>query len=172
LSPDPAAISPVVFRRVMGRFATGVTVVTAVHGNEVRGMTANAFMSGSIDPPLLVVSIAHRASMHAHLLRAGAFGVSVLAIGQSNIAAHFGGKRIDGFSVDFAFVDGIPTVPESVATMTATVTATYPCGDHTLVVGRILGMSATEDRAPLIFHAGRYGRLVASDGAPPVPDLL
>ena len=63
-------IDPRLFRRVMGRFASGVTVITAGHGDDVRGMTANAFMSASLDPPLCVVSIAKRARLHAHLAEA------------------------------------------------------------------------------------------------------
>ena len=74
-------IDPAHFRRVMGRFASGVTVITAEVNSEIRGMTANAFMSGSLTPPLCIVSIAKRARMHPHLTTAGKFAVNILAMG-------------------------------------------------------------------------------------------
>jgi flavin reductase (DIM6/NTAB) family NADH-FMN oxidoreductase RutF len=78
----------------MGRFATGVTVIIAEANGETRGMTANAFMSGSLDPPLCVVSVARRAHMHNHLLAAKVFSVNVLAAGQEAYAGHFAGRPL------------------------------------------------------------------------------
>ena len=77
-------VTETVFRRVMASFVTGVTVITTqVHG-EIRGMTANAFMSGSLEPPLCVVSVGKKARMHAFLLESGHFGVNILARGQEH----------------------------------------------------------------------------------------
>lgn len=170
MNADSPVIAPAEFRRVMGCFATGVTVVTAVADNEIRGMTANAFMSGSLDPPLLVISVACRAAMHGHLLKAGAFGVSVLASAQLDIAAHFGGRRIEGFNVPFTFVGDVPIVPGTVATMTARTAATYPCGDHTLFVGRIQSLSAANGM-PLLFHGGRYASFMPDITLPTPPEI-
>ena len=146
------------FRRVMGRFASGLTVITAQVGSAVRGMTASAFMSGSLEPPLLVVSVAHRAHMHDHLIAAGRFGVNILAEGQQDLANYFAGRLVESFEPEFVLVDGVPTLANACATMVADVTATYACGDHTLFVGHIHAMAA-DDRAPLIYHAGRFTSL-------------
>lgn len=162
--------TPEYFRKVMGCFATGVTVVTAVVGDVARGMTANAFMSGSLAPPLVVISVANRATMHAHLSQAGAFGVSVLTSAQLDIASHFGGRRVEGLAVDFADVDGVPTVPGALATITALTEATYPCGDHTLFVGRIRSLSLARG-VPLLFHGGRYASFIPDVAAPLPPDM-
>src|SRR5665213_4424532 len=82
-------IDVALFRRVMGCFATGVTVITAEAEEGVRGMTANAFMSGSLNPPLCIVSVSKKARMHELLEKAGHFGVSMLARGQENVSQHF-----------------------------------------------------------------------------------
>ena len=80
------------FRRVMGRFATGVTVITAEAEGGVRGMTANAFMSGSLSPPLCIISVARKAKLHTLLATSRTFGVSMLAQGQEAISRHFAGQ--------------------------------------------------------------------------------
>lgn len=154
----------------MGSFATGVTVVTVSLPEGVRGMTANAFMSGSLDPPLVVISVGRQTSMHAHLLRASSFGVSVLSAGQLDVAAHFGGKPVEGLTASFVFTDGTPTLADAVATMTATVADQHACGDHTLFIGRIQQMVGS-DRVPLLFHGGRYASLVPDSTLPPAPDM-
>ena len=141
----------------MGYFATGVTIVTAHDGVETRGMTANAFMSGSLDPLLCVVSVARRANMHSHLERAGAFGVSILSSEQQPLASHFGGRPVANLVVDFAPVGGIPTLPGAVAWLTAETVATYPCGDHTLFVARVTDCDHASG-SPLMFYASRYHR--------------
>lgn len=153
-----AAIDPLHFRRVMGRFATGVTVITAEARGERRGMTANAFMSGSLEPPLCVVSVAKRAHMHEHLHTAGRFAVNVLASGQEDIATHFAGRPVADLHPAFGDIGGVPVLTETAATMTATLAAEHDCGDHTIFIGHIAAMQAT-DRPPLIFHAGRYAAL-------------
>lgn len=159
-APDPVGtIDPPHFRRVMGRFATGVTVITASADGETRGMTANAFMSGSLHPPLLIVSIAKRAHMHAHIQAAGAFGVNILAAGQEEIANHFAGRPDPQLNVEFAIVGGIPTLKAAAAAMTAGISALHDCGDHTLVIGHIRSMTA-DDRPPLLYHAGRFAALL------------
>jgi flavin reductase len=167
-SPDP--LSPALFRRVMGCFATGVTIVTAGVGDDTRAMTVNAFMSGSLEPLLCVVSVGRRSAMHAHLERAGAFAVNVLSSGQLPLASHFGGRPDPDVRVVFEAVGGVPTLPDAIACITARTTATHPCGDHTLFVGEILSMRGGEG-APLLFHRGRYASLVPDRQHTPAPDL-
>lgn len=153
--PERAEINPRHFRRVMSRFASGVTVITAGDPGEARGMTATAFMSGSLDPPLCVVSVAKRANMHARLAGAKLLGVSFLAEGQEDLAAHFSGTPIAGLSPPFVHIRGMPLLAEACGRIATEIAGRHDCGDHTLFVGHILHMEA-DDRLPLIYHAGRY----------------
>jgi flavin reductase (DIM6/NTAB) family NADH-FMN oxidoreductase RutF len=165
------SLDPVHFRRVMGRFATGVTIIVADIAGDTRGMTANAFMSGSLEPPLCVVSIAKRAHMHGHLAAAARFSVNILAAGQENLATHFAGRPVPGLSVAFDEIDGIPAIGGAAATIAAEVTAEHDCGDHTIFIGRIISMTA-HDRPPLVFHASRFAALVPlREEAPSLPEF-
>ena len=143
------------FRHAMGRFATGVTVITVRDGGTVRGMTANAFMSGSLEPPLLVISVAKRARMHATMLEAERFGVNILAESQRDISEHFAGQSNPALSIAFAEHAGVPLLDDACARMAAKNVAEHDCGDHTIFIGRILYLDA-DDRLPLIYHGGRY----------------
>lgn len=148
-------IDPRLFRRVMSRFATGVTVVTVREGSGVRGMTANAFMSGSLEPPLLVVSVAKRANTHALMHAADRFGVNILAETQQEVSEHFAGRPNPRLAIGFDERRGVPVLKDACARMAAETIARHGCGDHTVFVGRILYMDG-DDRPPLIYHAGRY----------------
>jgi flavin reductase (DIM6/NTAB) family NADH-FMN oxidoreductase RutF len=143
------------FRRVMSRFVTGVTVITARDGDDVRGMTANAFMSGSLEPPLLVVSVAKRAQMHAFMLTAKRFGVSILAETQEEVSNHFAGWPNPRLNVEFEERHGAPLLRDACARMAAEMAAQHECGDHTIFIGHIRYMDA-DDRLPLLYHAGCY----------------
>lgn len=164
-------IDPVHFRDVMGRFATGVTIIVADVAGEVRGMTASAFMSGSLEPPLCIVSIAKRAHMHGHLAAAGRFSVSILAAGQEEFATHFAGRPVPGLAVGFDTIGGAPAIGGAAATIAAEVAARHDCGDHTIFIGHIVAMAA-HDRPPLVYHAGRFGALVPlREEAPALPEF-
>src|SRR5690349_9075227 len=108
-------IDPRLFRSVMGRFATGVTVITAEHEGVARGMTANAFMSGSLEPPLCVVSIAKRAHMQEVMRTANRFGVNVLAETQIEISEHFAGKPNRTLNVEFDLRGLAPLLADAAA---------------------------------------------------------
>jgi flavin reductase (DIM6/NTAB) family NADH-FMN oxidoreductase RutF len=155
---DPAAAKRL-FRRVMGRFATGVTVVTTSLAGEVYGMTANAFMAGSLDPLLCVVSISRTAQMHERLIASGHYGVSFLSQDQRHLAAHFAGQRLAHIGPQFGFRGGTPVLERAVGSVTAEVVDTAACGDHTLFIGRITSMEEAPDGRPLLFCAGRYARV-------------
>ena len=149
------AIDPKLFRRVMGSFASGVTVVTTVADGQVRGMTVSAFMSGSLDPPLCVISIRKVARMHPLLVAAGHFGVSILAKTQEGISKHFAGAPIPDVVPELSWAGRTPLIANATAVIAADVVAQYDCGDHTLVVGHIRHMAAA-GFSPLVVHDGRY----------------
>ncbi len=154
-----AAIDLALLRRVMGSFATGVTVIVAEAKGDIRGMTANAFLSGSLEPPLCVVSIAKRAHMHGHLAAAGRFSVNILSTAQEELALHFAGRPVADALPTFQQHDGVPLLPEAAAQLTADVAETHDCGDHTLFVGAISWIAAN-NRTPLVYHAGRFATLL------------
>jgi flavin reductase len=156
--PVRSAIDAERFRGVMGNFVTGVTVVTAREGEGVRGMTANAFMSGSLEPPLCVISVAKRAHMHALLMSGEHFGVSILAAHQEDIADHFSGRPNAKLSVRFGAAGPVSLVAETCGRLAATIAGRHDCGDHTIFIGRIFYLES-EDRPPLVYHAGGYAAL-------------
>ncbi|ASV99612.1 flavin reductase family protein [Paraburkholderia aromaticivorans] len=164
--PSQAAFDEPRFRRALGRFATGVVVISTGSGESLHAMTANAFMSGSLEPPLIVVSVGHRARMHERLMDSALFGVSVLSDAQEPHSRHFAGEAQSWLAPRFAAVEGLPDVvllEHAAARFAARVVNRHPCGDHTLFVGEVLVFSLDE-HAPLIFFGGRYGS-VAGQGA-------
>jgi flavin reductase len=150
------------FRRVMASFVTGVTVITTQLRGEVRGMTANAFMSGSLDPPLCVISVATTARMHAFLLEADHFGVNILARGQEPLIGHFAGRPVEGLDVKYEYADTTPLLAHANATLAAKVIARHACGDHSLFVGHIFALRHTENLVPIVLHVGRLASLIHS----------
>lgn len=155
VSEKTAAVESKLFRRVMGRFATGVTVITAEAEGGVRGMTANAFMSGSLSPPLCIISVAKKARLHGALNDIGHFGVSILAQGQEAISQHFAGQGVEQPDLLFEHIGGVPVLAGVCAAVAAKIVARHDCGDHSLFIGHILGLR-DDERPPLAFHGGKY----------------
>ena len=170
LDEKPASVNGALFRRVMGRFATGVTVITAEAEGGVRGMTANAFMSASLAPPLCIVSVGKKARLHAALLGAGHFGVSILTQGQEAISRHFAGQGVDRPDLLFEHMHGVPVLAHVCAAVASLVEARHDCGDHSLFVGRIVGMR-DDNRPPLVYHAGKYASLHYKEAVTPDPAI-
>lgn len=154
-------IDPRRFRDTLGRFATGVTVVTTAHGDHEHGMTANAFVSVSLEPPLVAVSVAKRARMHSLVQGSGRFGVSVLAEDQEAVARHFAGSPDAAIDVPLRRHGNLPLVGGGVAWLTAAVTAAHDAGDHTLFVGEVDWLDDARG-TPLLFYEGRLFGLEAT----------
>src|ERR1700722_3498329 len=152
------------FRDALGTFATGVTIVSTRLDDLVHGMTANGFMSVSLDPALVVVSIATNARMHDILLRAGRYGVSVLSREQEPGSRHFAGRPQTG-EIELLESAGMPLVDGALTHVVADVVDAHPAGDHTLFIGEVLHFQH-RDGEPLIFHSGTYRRLIGSAGDP------
>jgi flavin reductase (DIM6/NTAB) family NADH-FMN oxidoreductase RutF len=152
-------IDPRHFRATMGRFATGVTVVTVGHEEHPHGMTANAFMSISLDPPLVLVSVDQRARMNQHLGMDVRYGVNVLSEQQEAIGRHFAGRPVDGLRLEFVWHGDIPLIEGCVAHVVARVVDVYPAGDHTLYIGHVEYLNWWEKR-PLLFFPGQYEQLI------------
>ena len=145
-------------RQVMGRFATGVTVVTTTHSNTIHGMTANAFLSVSLRPPLVLVSLG-RCRMSEMLPRTGRYGVSVLASDQEMFAAHFAGQRVSLRSTRGSCgTNELPLLGCALAHVGCRVVDVHTAGDHVLWIGEVEHLSH-RDGEPLLFYTGRFGTL-------------
>jgi flavin reductase (DIM6/NTAB) family NADH-FMN oxidoreductase RutF len=159
------------FRKTMGGFATGVTVITVDAAGGPHGMTANAFMSGSLTPPLCVVSIAKRAHTHAMVVAAGRFGVNILGEHQRDLAIYFAGKKSLEMDTRFERVEETQLLRGCAARIAARVENSCDCGDHTLFIGAIRYMDAN-DSPPLVYHRGAFGGLSGRKlGHTPVPEF-
>ena len=155
LEGDPA----IAFRRTLGMFATGVTVLTTRVGEQVHGMTANAFMSVSLRPPLVLISLDRRARMCGMLHEGSRYGVSVLAQGQTELSDRFAGRATEGPEPSFAVVRETPLVEGALAHFVARVVRSYWGGDHSLFLGHVEYARYGEGE-PLLFHGGRYERML------------
>jgi flavin reductase (DIM6/NTAB) family NADH-FMN oxidoreductase RutF len=156
LEGDPA----IAFRKTLGMFATGVTVLTMRVGEQVHGMTANAFMSVSLRPPLVLVSIDRRARMGALMHERTRFGVSVLEAKQTGLSDRFAGRLADDPpEATFEVVHETPLVEGALAHLVARVVRSYWGGDHSLFLGQVEFARYGAGR-PLLFHGGRYERLI------------
>jgi len=144
-------------RNVMGRFATGVTVVTTTHRDTIHGMTANAFLSVSLHPPLVLVSLGN-CRMGEMLPRTKRYGVSVLAHDQKEFAAHFAAQRVSAVEPEFDWHDGIPVLTGALAHLVCRVVDVHPAGDHVLWIGEVEHLYHREGE-PLLFYTGRFGTL-------------
>jgi flavin reductase (DIM6/NTAB) family NADH-FMN oxidoreductase RutF len=149
------------FRRTLGMFATGVTVITTLLDEQIHGMTANAFMSVSLQPPLIVISVDRRARMNALLREDVRFGVSVLEERQSALSDRFAGRTGDGPEPEFELVHETPLVEGALAHLVARIVRSYWGGDHSLFLGRVEYVRYGEG-TPLLFHGGGYGRVVGN----------
>lgn len=157
LEGDPAAA----FRRTLGMFATGVTVLTTRVGDEIHGMTANAFMSVSLRPPLVLVSIDRRARMCGLLHEGTRLGVNVLEAGQAAVSDRFAGRPPQDGAPEprFELVRETPLVEGALAHLVTRIVRSYWGGDHSLFLGQVEYARYGEGE-PLLFHGGRYERIV------------
>jgi flavin reductase (DIM6/NTAB) family NADH-FMN oxidoreductase RutF len=147
------------FRRTLGMFATGVTVITTLSGEQVHGMTANAFMSVSLQPPLILISFDRRARMNGLLREGVRYGVSVLEEQQTALSDRFAGRTVDGGAEPaFEIVRETPLVEGALAHLVARVVRSYWGGDHSLFLGQVEYVRYGEG-TPLLFHSGRYERV-------------
>ncbi len=154
-------IDPDTFRAVLGRFATGITVVTArdATGRD-HGMTISAFSSVSLEPPLVLVCVAHDARMHQLLLDSDAVGISFLSADQEPLSRRFADRdcdRFDGIGYTRG-ENGAVLLEEALAHMECTIIARHDAGDHTIHVARVDRAEPFTAR-PLLYYRGGYAQL-------------
>lgn len=160
------SIPSATFRAALGRFATGVTVVSAVADGVDYAMTANAVTSVSLDPPMVLVCVYQDARFHDAVLASGEWGVSILAADARPSAVWLAthgrplAGQLDPVPHHRGPVTGVALVDGSLATLECRTVATHPAGDHTVVIGEVVGVDLPDHAAdPLTYFRGQYGRI-------------
>jgi len=160
-------VGPDEFRHVLGHFPTGVTVITVLDANgEPSGMTASSFTSVSLDPPLVLVCVAHSAHSFPAIRDGGRFAVNILSLEQETISRRFatapvvrGAEKFEGLHYRAGTL-GIPLLEDAHAHLECTTLHTYPAGDHTIFVGQVEALSSHgEGPGPLLYYRGKYRTL-------------
>ncbi|WP_245717351.1 flavin reductase family protein [Nocardia jejuensis] len=163
LAPDRASeqIDPTAFKAVLGRFCSGVTVITAIHEGEPVGFACQSFASLSIDPPLVSFFPARTSSTWPRIRAAGRFCVNILADDQSELCRQLGRPGADKFSgVEWTVSgNGSPLLGGAMATIDCTLHDEVDGGDHTIVIARVSGLNEHSEAAPLLFYRAAFGRL-------------
>lgn len=158
------AVDQLEFRRVMGHFATGVTIITTVDTNgRPLGLTANAVSSVSLEPPLVLVCVDKKAESYPSFGTARVFAVNVLTQQQEALSRRFaksGGEKFDGVGYRSG-TTGSPILEGSLAHFDCEVRYEFDAGDHTIFVGHVVDIAATSDREPLLYFRGGYRNLSA-----------
>ena len=154
-------IDAALFRSVLGRFATGVTIVTIVDENQQpHGMTVSAFSSLSLEPPLVLVCIDNAATMAPAMSTASRFAVNILAHNQEELSRRFSGQLDDRFAgVGYQLAaTGSPILDDVVAWLDCRIVARHPAGDHVIVIGEVEQAEAFEGQ-PLLYYRSGYAML-------------
>ncbi|WP_248581428.1 flavin reductase family protein [Nocardioides sp. InS609-2] len=158
---DPEAVARArQFREVLGRFASGVAVVTGVDGDTPVGLTCQSFTSVSLDPPLVLFCPARTSRAWPLIWRSGSFCVNVLADDQveiSDVMASRGADKFAGLSWRPSEATGSPLLTGAAAYVDCSITAVHEAGDHYVVIGRVQDLAVGEGVHGLTFHRGRYG---------------
>jgi len=157
-----AAFTSKDFRSTVGAFATGVTVVTTRGEEHAYGMTANAFSSVSLDPPLVLVCVISPSDGAEHIQRNGCFAVNILHAEQEPMSRYFASRERPRGRDAFREVPhrigatGSPILEGAAAYLDCQLHATHPAGDHLIFIGEVLELGFEPDGEPLLFHGGRY----------------
>ncbi|GGY25228.1 hypothetical protein GCM10010363_01790 [Streptomyces omiyaensis] len=158
---ERAPVDPAEFRRVLGHFASGVTIVTAAGAEGPAGFACQSFASLSLDPPLVAFMVARTSTTWPRIAAAGTFCVNVLGAAQGELCRGFavsGADKFAGVEWSPAPVTGAPRLAGAPAWIDCAITAVHTGGDHLIVVGRVEALGAAEEGEPLLFHRGRFGR--------------
>jgi len=169
-------IGPDEFRRVLSHFCSGVTVITTWDAQgRPTGLTASAFTSVSLDPPLILVCVAYKAQSYQALADGSRFAVNVLAHDQETVSNRFATSPVADPSEKFTGIGyrpgalGLPVLKDSLAELECATVHAYPAGDHTIFVGRVEAAECHGDAGlePLLYYRGKYCRLDNPASAPP-----
>jgi flavin reductase (DIM6/NTAB) family NADH-FMN oxidoreductase RutF len=158
---EAATVDKQAFCRNCGKFATGITIASVMGADgAAHGMTANSFTSVSLDPPLVLLCVDHKARILKHFRACKYFGVNVLEERQRALSVHFARSGYDRFDgVDwYAGHTGAPLLPGVLSTMECALRQTIDAGDHAILIGEVLHATCFEGR-PLVYFASDYRKL-------------
>lgn len=156
------ALNAIDFKAALSRFASGITVITTRDdGGRDLGMTATSFASVSLEPPLVLTSIDHAATMAEPLARSDHYAIHILGVGQEDVSHAFARKestdKFNGFAVERS-KHGVPLLTRYLARLECRVYARHLAGDHTVIIGEVLESSVGDDVGPLLYYRSRYGQ--------------
>lgn len=157
-APDVAKLDPLEFRRACGAFATGITVATVLgRDGKPHGLTANSFSSVSLDPPLVLICVAHKAATHGPFASASSFAINILDASQRELSDRFASSHPNRFEGLDWTVDtvGAPILKDSLAVIECLTRQKIAAGDHTIFLGEVRKVVVREGK-PLLYYAGRY----------------
>ena len=146
------------FRDAMGKFATGITVVTMEQNRDITGMTVNAFMSISLDPKLIAISVGEDASMYSPLQETKKFGVSILREDQEQLSMIFARQIINDQKINYTYQDGVPVIQDTLATISCSVKDMVKAGDHMIFIAEVTDLSINEGK-PILYFNGNYQKM-------------
>lgn len=171
LDPDPER-----FRQVLGHFATGITVITAIDGGEPVGFSCQAFAALSLEPPLVLFCPARTSSTWPRIERAGVFCANVLTAEQGDLATNFGRSNPDRFAKVKWVPDaaGSPIIDAVLTWVSCEIADVHTVGDHYVVIGSVRELGDIGSHRPLLFYRGRYGTSATSvaEGPPEVVETM
>lgn len=143
------------FKQAMAKFATGITIVTIEDGEEIKGMTVNAFMSISLTPNLIAVSIDENASLYHKILEKKQFGISIITNEQKDLSLIFSRQKEQTEPIDFQMLDGNPVINHSLAQLSCYVKQQTKAGDHMILIAEVTDLKINEGK-PLIYFNSNY----------------
>ncbi len=164
-----------VFKKVMRRWASGVSIVTTRVGGQVYGLTVSGFAGISLDPPLVMVSVGHNQASHDRLRDGACFGVNLLRADQADLSNRFAGlqegvaDRFEGIAYHLE-TSGAPIFDDCLAWFDCRLDAMHAVGDHTLFIGAVLAGEVVSAAPPLIFYNGDYPPLRLEDATDSVAE--
>ena len=159
-APRPLPPDDATYRTVLGHFATGVVIITAIDGDEPVGMAANSFTSVSLDPPLVLFCAAKSSSTWPRIETSGNWAANILDDDGEEVCRLFAQKGADRFA-RIAYTPGrtgSPILEDALAFVDCETIAKHDAGDHVIVVGRIVELGYQHEGKPLLFYRGGYGR--------------
>jgi len=147
------------FRKAMSKFATGITVITIDDEDEVQGMTVNAFMSISLNPKLIAVSIGEDVSLYDKILKNKQFGLNILSDQQKDLSLIFSRQKEQEEAIPFDRLDNNPVIKESLASLSCYIRDMKKAGDHTILIAEVSDIKIKEGN-PLLYFNSNYNYLI------------
>lgn len=157
-STESVKLDPILFRRACGAFATGITVATVLgRDGKPHGLTANSFSSVSLDPPLVLICVAHKAATHGPFASADSFVINILGSDQKDLSVRFASSHPNRFEgLDWTLGElGAPVLSDSLAVIQCETKRKIAAGDHTIFLGEVRKADLREGK-PLLYYAGNY----------------